>query len=316
MSNGKLQSGGKTRFLCLVLLGALALPLATSAGGSLSAGDARKLIAHLPGFALKTKSVHLKRLSPSEGSTIEASAELDMVFRLEKNDQAQWRVAELRTGQDGWQEIAPLFEPVSGELTTTNCDAPDPAVPRKSAGDPSSRRSRCLLASLLGVQLPSDTVRIKSVSSALPLGSHQSALVEALIESEFRFARDRGSWRVSGVRTGTRAWVDPETILGAVNKSKAARALTELQTIAKALEDFHGKRGFYVESNSEATLVDFLSPVYLPHVIRLDPWRRPYRYEGTRDRFSLSSIGPDGQPGTADDIVISGPSRSATAVRN
>jgi Tfp pilus assembly protein PilE len=169
-----------------------------------------------------------------------------------------------------------------------------------------------VIANLLGVQLPSDAVRVKSVSGLeIPLNPHESALVEARVEANFRFVKDKSSWRVTGVRTGTRGWIDPAAILDDVNKGKTARAQTELQSIAKALEDFRAKRGSYVESKSEAVLIDFLSPGFLSRVIRFDPWHRPYHYEGTRDHFTLSSTGPDGKENTGDDIVLSGPTRSA-----
>jgi hypothetical protein len=181
---------------------------------------------------------------------------------------------------------------------------------KKQATDLSVKRARCLLANLLGIQLPSDAVRIKSISGfGVPLVSHQSALVVARIEASFRFNRDKSGWRVSGIRTGNRQWADPQAIVAEVNKEKAARARTEIQAIATALEAFRAQRGSYVETKTEAVLIDFLSPVYLSHVSRLDPWRRPYRYEGTRDRFSLRSIGPDGKDNTADDVVLNGPAR-------
>jgi hypothetical protein len=55
--------------------------------------------------------------------------------------------------------------------------------------------------------------------------------------------------------------------------------------------------------------MDHLSPRYLPRVIRIDPWQRPYKYQGERDRFTLRSLGADGKDGTADDIELAGPSR-------
>jgi hypothetical protein len=54
-------------------------------------------------------------------------------------------------------------------------------------------------------------------------------------------------------------------------------------------------------------LIDHLSPHYLARVIRVDPWHRPYQYDGQQDRYSLRSFGPDGKPNTPDDIVVSGP---------
>jgi len=40
-------------------------------------------------------------------------------------------------------------------------------------------------------------------------------------------------------------------------------------------------------------------------VLRLDPWNQPYQYQGERDRFTLSSSGPDRKSKTADDITVS-----------
>ena len=289
---------------CLVIFGFFANSSTTRAG-SLSAKEAQKRIAHMAGFELKNNAVHVKRLSAVDASTMEAIAEIEMAFRFEQNEQAQWRVAEVRSGQDSWEEITYILQAVKGELNPTACEQPDAASPKPASTRLSVKRARCLIAHLLGVQLPSDAVRIKSVSPlGLPLVSHQSALIDALIEVEFRIARDKDSWRVSLIKTGDSGWADPEAVLMEVNREKAARARTELQAIAKALEEFRSKRGFYVDSKNEAVLIDLLSPVYLSQVIRLDPWRRPYRYEGTHDHFSLRSNGPDGKENTADDVVL------------
>jgi hypothetical protein len=77
-----------------------------------------------------------------------------------------------------------------------------------------------------------------------------------------------------------------------------------LESIATALESFRRERGFYVESKSEAALIDNLNPHYLARVIRVDPWHKPYEYEGARNSFVLRSDGPDGKPGTEDDITV------------
>lgn len=282
-----------------------------SAKGEFSPNQARKLIARMPGLELKPSSVHVRTVRSIDAATVEASAEIATAFRLEEGSLGLWRVLEFRTGQDQWQGIEFIMRALKLDQSATPCDVPDAG--EKTPTEPTIKRSRCLLADLLAVQLPSDDVRIKAVSSmALPFGSKSSAMVEALVAAEFRFHKEsNGSWRVSSFKTGNRDWVDPGAILNAVNMAKAASARAELESIAKALEDFRVQRGFYVESKSEAVLVDFLSPRYLSRVIRLDPWRRPYLYEGTRDHFALSSTGPDGKANTSDDIVLNGPIRSA-----
>lgn len=311
-NEGRQGISSSAKMLSLCLLAFISFGLSSTArAGSLSTAEARKLIARVAGFALKIGAVHVKQVSAVDATTMTATAEIEVAFRLEQNDQKQWRVAEIRSGQDGWEEIAFILQAVKGELNATTCDAPGLGHPKSGSTDVTVRRARCLIANLLGAQLPSDAVRIKSVSPlGLPLVSHQSALVDARLEADFRFTRDKSSWRVNGFKTGSRGWADPEGILNEVNKEKAARAQVELQSIAQALEVFRGQRGFYVESKSEAVLIDFLNPTYLAHLIRLDPWRRPYQYEGTRDHFSLRSRGPDGKENTADDIVLTDPTRS------
>lgn len=169
-----------------------------------------------------------------------------------------------------------------------------------AAGDLTPREARKLIAQLAGIQLPSDAVRVKEVSA-----SGNSAIVVAQVETAFRFVKgDRDKWRVAEIRTGDRRWEDVDMLVRALNAEKASRVRAELETIATALESFRRERGFYVESKSEAVLVDQLNPRYLARVIRIDPWHQPYEYEGTRTSFLLRSAGPDGKANTADDITL------------
>ena len=170
-----------------------------------------------------------------------------------------------------------------------------------AAGDLTPKEARRLIARLAGIDLPSDAVRVKDISTA-----GNSAVVVAQVETAFRFVKgDNDKWRVAEIRTGDRRWEDIDTLVKALNAEKTARARAELESIATALEAFHRERGFYVEAKSEAALIDHLSPRYLARVIRVDPWHQPYEYEGNRNSFVLRSSGPDGKPNTADDVTVS-----------
>lgn len=170
----------------------------------------------------------------------------------------------------------------------------------QAAGDLSAKEARKLIARVAGIELPSDAVRIKEVTS---LGS--SAVVVAQIETAFRLVKgDDDKWRVAEIRTGDNKWEDVDMIVRAVNAEKVERARAELETLATALEAFRRERGFYVLADTEAALVDHLNPRYLGRVIRVDPWHKPYSYEGTRDRFTLRSAGVDGKENTGDDVII------------
>src|SRR5438552_13879448 len=273
--------------LCLVTFFSGALGARSTATGDLSTKQARQLITRMAGIELKSGAVRITRMSPVNSSKVDASAEIQTAFRVKKNGEEQWRVVEVRTGPNQWEGIESIAKALKAETDASRCDNLELALAGGTGTDPSVKRARCLIASLLGVQLPSDAVRIKEVSAlGVPLTSSPSALIEAVIGIEVRFTKtQKVSWRVAGIRAGSHEWSDPEAILSATNITKAASAHAELESIAKALEDFRSKRGFYVESNSEAVLIDFLSPRYLARVIRLDPWHRPYHYEGTRDHF-------------------------------
>src|SRR5437762_763469 len=174
------------------------------------------------------------------------------------------------------------------------------ATQTRAAGDLSPKEARRLIARMAGIELPSDAVRIKEISS---FGN--SATVVAQVETAFRFVKgDKDKWRVAEIRTGDRRWEDLDTLVRALNSEKSARARAELEAIATALESYRRERGSYVEAKSEAALIDHLSPRYLSRIIRVDPWHQPYEYEGQANTFVLRSAGPDGKANTADDILL------------
>jgi type II secretion system (T2SS) protein G len=178
------------------------------------------------------------------------------------------------------------------------------SIHTQAAGDLSPKEARKLIAKMAGINLPSDAVRIKSVSS---LGS--SAVVIAQVETAFRLVNENDKWRVAEIRTGDRNWEDVDSLVRALNAEKTSRVRAELETIATALEAFRREQGGYLESKSEAALIDLLSPHYLARVIRVDAWHRPYEYEGSRNSYVLRSAGPDGKPNTPDDITRTGSGR-------
>lgn len=166
----------------------------------------------------------------------------------------------------------------------------------KGLGEKEARR---LIARLSGVELKTDAVRIKEVSTT---GS--SAVVVAAVETAFRMVKDdNGKWRAAEVRVGDNRWEEIELLGRAINREKTERARAELETLATALEAFRREQGFYVAASDQSALVDNLSPRYARIIIRVDPWHQPYRYEGTRTNFVLQSSGADGTPGTIDDVT-------------
>jgi hypothetical protein len=288
---------------CLLLIALVP----TSARADLSAKQARTLITKLAGSSLPSSSVHVQKPVMLSAVMAKADADLDLVFRVTQNTSGEWQLAEVRAGQDSWEELQVIAHSANVQLPQTNCDPVEQLRPQKSV-DLSVKRARCLVAGLFGVQLPSDAVRIKSVSGlSLPLGSQSSAVVTAIVRLGFGFVKDSNGWRVETITSGGRDWPNVESIAAAVAATKAARARDEMRIIASALDKYRQERGGFVVSDKHPALIDHLSPRYLARVIRLDPWHHPYHYQGDRDRYTLRSAGPDGKQNTPDDVVLSFP---------
>jgi Type II secretion system (T2SS), protein G len=276
-----------------------------SISADLTPKQARKAITRMPGFELNNGSVRVKTISATSAAAAEVSAEIRTVLKFVQDKQARWRVAEIRTGQDRWEEIDLIADALQSQVPVGDCNTPDPPFRGRLAIDPSVRRARCLLGSLLGIEIPSDAVRIQEVDPMpIPLALQASATVVAWVKVDTRLVNDKSGWRVSELRTGNREWVKLEPLVTAVNEGKQKKARAELELMARALEKFRKDRGFFVVSDSHAVAVDYLNPRYLPRVIRVDPWHQPYKYQGQRDHFTLRSSGPDGKEDTPDDILI------------
>lgn len=291
---------------CCVIAGTL-----SDARADLTAKQARKSLTRMAGFELTSGAVRVKSISTTSVNTAEVSAEVRTVFKFEKNRQERWRVAEIRTRPDHWERIDLIAGALRARRVTDECNAPDPPAKGAAATDPSVKRARCLVGRLLGVEVGSDAVRIQEVNPLpIPLAPQPSATVVAWVQIDARLVNEgKTGWQVAELRTGRWEWVKLGGLADALTEEKRQLARADLESIAAALELFRRDRGFYVVTEKQAVVIDHLNPLYLPRVIRLDPWHQPYKYQGERDRFTLSSAGPDRKEATPDDIILSGPSR-------
>jgi hypothetical protein len=298
--------------LCFSMLGLLALS-AGDVRAQLKPGQVRKPITRMSGFELTNGAVRVKSVTMSTPASAEAEVELRTVFKLQKDPQGNWRVAEIRTKPNVWEEIDFIAQALNRPLNAPGlstapspCTATDPPFRGSSAIQPSVKRARCLLGNLFGVEVPSDAIRIQEVSPLeIPLADEPSATVVAWVRADIRLLSGPKGWQVTELRTGKNNWVSLESVISSVNELKRAQTRIEFAAMAKALEKFRAERGSYVVSDSHTVLIDYLSPKYLPVVVRVDPWSQPYKYEGTSDHFTLRSLGADGKENTADDVVLS-----------
>lgn len=104
------------------------------------------------------------------------------------------------------------------------------------------------------------------------------------------------------------------TVLGRADEAKAARAVTDINTLSGALKMFYlhcdryptTEEGLAALRSGPADATGWKGP-YLDKDVPLDPWENEYSYvcpgaNGERS-FTLSSNGPDKTPSTDDDIT-------------
>lgn len=164
------------------------------------------------------------------------------------------------------------------------------------------REARETIARLLGGS-PND-VRIKSISPA-PVGD--DAVVTAQMDVAFQLRKGGdGAWQVASVRLADGRWEEVELLRRALDAEKARRAAADLRALAAGVEAYRRDRGFYPEAETVADLVDRITPLFAPEVIRVDPWQQPYFYSLSPAGYRLGSPGPDGRAGSADDVVLDG----------
>ncbi|MFM1746511.1 MAG: PilD-dependent protein PddA [Verrucomicrobiota bacterium] len=101
---------------------------------------------------------------------------------------------------------------------------------------------------------------------------------------------------------------------GRTEQARVTAAQTQISTFGTALDAFEVDTGSYPRGQdglaqlvaAPADVPNWRGP-YLKSEIPLDPWGRAYIYEFpgriNPSGYDLRSMGPDGQPNTADDIV-------------
>jgi hypothetical protein len=301
MNADKRRSAFISAHLRLIYIFLFGIVIAVPVRADLSQKQARKVIQTMGGWSLPSDSVRIRSVNSSaEGA--EVNAEIEAVFRLRLSHE-HWQLREIRTGPDRWEQLSVIAHAANTELPADECETALHLSTKLT-----TRRARCLVAALFGVPLPSDDVRIKEVSPfGLSVGKESAALVTALVHADFRLAQNATGWRVIAFKSGTRDWINVSDLPLAIDHIKRSAANEDLSTIARALNDYRRDRGYFVVADEESVLIDHLSPKYLIRIIRVDPWHRPYQYEGQQDHYSLRSLGPDGKPNTPDDVVVSGP---------
>jgi hypothetical protein len=164
-----------------------------------------------------------------------------------------------------------------------------------------ARKARELLQRLGGGNLAKNQVEIISISPGL---GGNDAVVEAQIETAFRFTQEKGQWRISDVRFGDRQWESFELIEAGVRNEKIRRTTALMQRITDSIEAYRKEFGAPPSTDKISELLDYLSPRYLTPPQRFDFWGEQFEYRGSAEGYTLRSGGPDQKNGGDDDLII------------
>jgi hypothetical protein len=96
----------------------------------------------------------------------------------------------------------------------------------------SIRQARELIQNIAGANLKKDQVQIKNISGGVGSGG---VIVEAQIETSFRFEKGKDGWQIAEVRLGDRQWESFELIEEAVRREKIRRTSALLKQLADGI---------------------------------------------------------------------------------
>src|ERR1044072_5703230 len=160
LSHKKAQKSQKEICVSFVLFCGLLLICGVEARADISQTNARKVIQTMLGWSLPGDAVRIESIRSGGAESAEVSAEIQTVFRLRLNE-GHWELREIRTAPDRWEKLEVIARAANAQLPAGECDAPSEFARSKSETELTTKRARCLVASLFGITLPSDDVRIK-----------------------------------------------------------------------------------------------------------------------------------------------------------
>lgn len=174
-------------------------------------------------------------------------------------------------------------------------------IPAESARELSAGQAREILRHIGGGELHKSQVRIKQVSPGM---TSSDAIVEAQIETAYRFNRTADGWQIADIRLGDQHWESYELITEAVRREKIRRTITLMQQLAAGIAAYQRDHGDLVAVGTPTNFFDLLAPQYISPTLRADLWGEQFIYQRDQQGYKIISSGPDRKMGSADDLVM------------
>ncbi len=107
--------------------------------GELGAKEARNLIRRVLGSDLASSAVRIRTITSTGTGEAVAVAQIETAFRFEQDDNDRWRIAEIRTGDNCWEDLQLFARAAGGDAST---GAPAETSMERTGGRLSMRRLR------------------------------------------------------------------------------------------------------------------------------------------------------------------------------
>jgi hypothetical protein len=153
------------------------------------------------------------------------------------------------------------------------------------------------------ISSPQETLEKEDIDVVKVIQSSGSeAIIETKLNTAFRIEKVGGKWEVREVRLGHGQWEKIGNLMRTLELVKVEETRDMLDKIAQSIQAYRKATGALPEFTDYISLSDKLSPKFMTSLIRLDAWRRPLGASRTNDTIVIWSNGPDGNPGSSDDI--------------
>jgi hypothetical protein len=135
--------------------------------------------------------------------------------------------------------------------------------------------------------------------------SSNRAIAETSVELAFQMERDseNSPWHITSVRLGDQNWVSVPELIAALNESKRKVTTGSLEKLNAGVATYRQKNGSLPPAKDIKALTDVLHPLYMRDLVLDDAWGHQILVESSTPTFRFRSVGPDGQRGTADDLL-------------
>lgn len=141
------------------------------------------------------------------------------------------------------------------------------------------------------------------ITNVQRLGDHATAEVQ--ITTGVKMVKENGKWVIEEFQIGAQHWEKVEHIATLINQKRSETTLELMNSITEGIERYTKLNLEIPQVSDFGELATILFPNYQNEFTPIDAWAKPFSYRPSgAQQYELRSLGPDGNFGTPDDLVV------------